>query len=339
MMVSAVKIRVNRREWVAGLSASLAGLSLPRIANAQTPDSFPNRSLRIVVPYAPGGTADILGRLIAERLTASLGQTVIVENRVGAGTAIASRFVATSPADGYTLMIGTITSHAMNPALQPDIGYDPVKDFSAISAISDIPYLVVANPLRGFTDLAGLIKRARAEPGKLTYGSAGAGSSNHLAAELFAQKEGLSLTHVPYRGSAPALNDVLAGQIDFMFDLLTTSQAHVKAGTLQGLATTAPKRIAALADVPTTAEIGIPDLAITSWFGVFAPAGVPEPILHRLSDTLAAIITAPDIQQKLAEQGGNPLLLRDKAFEALVAKDYRQWAQVVRTAGITQTIK
>jgi len=338
-MVSALNSRIGRRQLIAALSASVAGLSLPRVAVAQTPETFPNRPLRIVVPYAPGGTADILGRLIAERLSIGLGQPVVVENRVGAGTAIASRYVATSPADGYTLMIGTITSHAMNPALQADIGYDPIKDFSAISAISDIPYLVVANPQRGFTDLAGLIKRARAEPGKLTFGSAGAGSSNHLAAELLAQKEGLSFTHVPYRGSAPALNDVLAGQIDFMFDLLTTSQAHVKAGTLQGLATTAPTRIAALPDVQTTAEIGIPDLAIASWFGVFAPAGVPEPVLHRLSDTLAAIITAPDLQQKLAEQGGNPLLLRDKAFEALVIKDYRQWSQVVRTAGISQTIK
>jgi len=316
------------------LGAALAlALGLAAVSAAAQP-SYPDKSIRIVVPYPPGGTADILGRLLAERLAPELGQPVLVENRAGGGTAIGARFVANASPDGYTLFIGTSTSHAINPALQGDIGYDPVRDFTAVSAIAEVPYVIVSHPKRGFRTLKDLVAHARAHPGELNYSSAGTGSSNHLGGELLGSVEHIRITHIPYKGSAPALNDLLAGQVDFMFDLAPTAQQHVRAGRLTALAVTAAQRSAVLPDVPTTAEAGVAGVQITAWFGVFAPARLPAQIEQRLARAVAAVLAQPDTRKRLADLGTEPMAQQGTAFRSFVAQDHAHWKALVAQAGI-----
>jgi len=303
-------------------------------ATAFAHPSYPDKPIRIVVPYPPGGTADILGRLLAERLAPELEQPVLVENRAGGGTAIGARFVATASADGYTLFVGTSTSHAINPALQADIGYDPVRDFTAVAAIAEVPYVIVAHPKRGFRALKDLVAYARAHPGELNYSSAGTGSSNHLGGELLASVERIRITHIPYKGSAPALNDLLAGQVDFMFDLAPTAQQHIRAGKLTALAVTAGQRSAVLPDVPTAAEAGVPGAQITAWFGIFGPARLPASIQQRLAQALSAVLAQPDTRKRLADLGTEVMNQQGDAFQAFVAQDYAHWKTLVAQAGI-----
>ncbi|MFW7345532.1 MAG: Bug family tripartite tricarboxylate transporter substrate binding protein [Pigmentiphaga sp.] len=313
-----------------GIALAFGAASL----GAAAQPSYPDKPVRIVVPYPPGGTADILGRLLAERLAPELGQPVLVENRAGGGTAIGARYVAGAPADGHTLFVGTSTSHAINPALQSDIGYDPVRDFTAVAAVAEVPYVIVSHPKRGFRTLKDLVSYARAHPGELNYSSAGTGSSNHLGGELLGSVERIRITHIPYKGSAPALNDLLAGQVDFMFDLAPTAQQHVRAGRLTALAVTAAHRSAVLPDVPTTAEAGVPGAQITAWFGVFAPAGLPAGIQQRLAQALTAILAQPDTRKRLADLGTNPMAQQGAAFQSFVARDYAHWKALVAQAGI-----
>lgn len=325
----------SRRFIFAACALTVAVAGSPALQAQSLPDDYPNKPVRLVVPYPPGGTADILARDIGARLTDELGQPVIIENRAGAGTAIGARHVASAPADGYTLFLGTSTSHVMNPAVNPQgVGYDPVADFTPLAAIGEVSYAIVTRPDKGLSSLQELIERARQHEAPLSYASAGQGSANHLAGELLANLAGVPLLHVPYKGSAPALNDVLAGQVDFMFDLTTTSQAHIRSGRLQALAVTAPDRVQVLPDVPTTAEQGRPELVVSSWFGVFAPAGLPAEVQSRLADSLHKTLSSDESRAELARHGLSALPLVATDFGNFLRRDLGYWQGVVRAADV-----
>jgi tripartite-type tricarboxylate transporter receptor subunit TctC len=318
--------RVRLRRAAAAGMALIAWACLPAVA---AEPAYPSRPVKLVVPYPPGGAADVLARLVAERLPAALGQPVVVENRAGGGAAIAARYVAAAPADGYTLLLGTNTSHAINPALQPaTIGYHPVRDFTAIAALGDIPLALVVHPGRRIGSLAELAVRAKAHPGTLTYASGGIGTSNHLAGQLLAGATNARFTHVPYKGNAPALNDVMAGQVDFMFDLATTAHQPVEAGRLVALAVTGRQRSPLLPGVPTVAEAGYPEVAMTSWFGVFAPAHLPSQVTETLIKAFGQMLDAEDTAGRLRALGVDRLDERGSAFSRWVAEDFQRWTAV-----------
>lgn len=322
---------MTRPSALFSLSAALLALvAAAPIAIAQT---FPTKPVTLVVPYPPGGSADILARALGQKLGDKLGQTVIVENKAGAGTAIGSRFVAEAPADGYTLLMGTVSSHAINPAMTK-VGYDPVRDFVPVAALGAIPFVLVTRPDAPYQTLADVIAAAKKEPGKIAYASAGPGTSNHLAGEMLATAAGVKLLHVPYKGSAPALTDVLAGHVPLMFDLVTTAVPNIKQGKLKPLAVTGAQRSPLLPDVPTVAEAGVPGFETSAWFAVFAPSKVPAPALKRLSDDLYEILRTPDMQQRLRDLGMDPDPRKPDAFAAYVKSEADKYGAVVKQAGL-----
>ena len=296
--------------------------------------AFPSKPLRLIVPFPPGGSADILGRGIAQKLGDGLGQAVVVENRPGAGTAIGAEALARSPADGYTLMIGTVSSHAINPALNPKLPFDPVRDFTPISLVASIPFAMLVHPSVPAKNVAEFIAYARARPGKLDYSSAGSGTSNHLAGELFEAMTGTHLVHIPYRGSAPALQDLIAGRVALMFDLVLTAAPQVKSGAVRGLAVTGAQRSAVLPDLPTVAEAGVPGYEVSAWFGIFAPAGVPKPVVDRLNAEIVKAMAAPDLRQRLVSQGAEPVTNSPEQFATYLKAEIAKWAKVVKDAGV-----
>jgi tripartite-type tricarboxylate transporter receptor subunit TctC len=266
---------VKRRSLLLG-AAALPVAGRTGVAKAQG-TAWPTPTVTIVVPYPPGGSADILARALAEKLGERLGRTVLVDNRAGAGTAIGAKAVAGAKPDGATLLMGTVTSQAINPAMAK-VGYDPVADFTAVAPLCSIPFVLVAHPSLGVATVAELLAAAKAKPGAIAYASAGQGTSNHLAGELFAAATQTKFLHVPYKGSAPALNDTLAGHTPLIFDLQATALPHVQAGRLRALAVTSKARTPKLPNVPTLVEAGLAGYEVTAWFGVFAPAGLPAPV-------------------------------------------------------------
>ncbi len=314
----------------AALSLAFAGL-VPAAAQVTAP--YPEHSITLVVPYPAGGSADVLARAIGQRLGERLGQNVIVDNRGGAATAIGARAVARAPADGYTLMIGTVSSQAINPAMNK-VGYDPVADFTAIAPIASIPFVLVANPSLPAHTLADVITLARSKPGELAYASAGLGTSNHLAGELLAADARIKLLHVPYKGSAPALNDVLGGTVPMMFDLQATALPHIQAGKLRPIAVTSRERSGLLPGVPTMIESGLPGYQVSAWFGLFGPAGLPAGVGHRLADEVSAIVRSADMQKRLRELGADPDTTPPGEYAAFVKAEVVKWAATVRGAGL-----
>ncbi len=296
--------------------------------------NYPTKPVTIVVPYPPGGSADILARTVGEQLGERLGQPVVVENRSGAGTAIGARLVADAAPDGYTLLLGTVSSQAINPAMSK-VGYDPVKDFVVLSPLASIPFVLVAHPAVPYDNVSQLIAAAKSDPGKLAFASAGSGTSNHLAGEMLANAAGLKLLHVPYRGSAPALVDVLAGHVPIMFDLQTTALPNVKAHKVKALAVTGPQRSPLLPDVPTMMESGLPGYEVSAWFGLFAPAKVPEPITARLSSTLSEILQQPQTRKRLQEIGAEPDTRTAPEFARYVESEAKKYADIVRASNLT----
>jgi tripartite-type tricarboxylate transporter receptor subunit TctC len=313
------------------VAAGAASLALA----VQAQGAYPNHPVVMVVPYPAGGSADILARTVGQKLGERLGQPVVIENRGGAGTAIGARYAAGAAPDGYTLLMGTVSSQAINPAMNK-VGYDPVKDFTAVAPVASIPFVLVANPSLPANSVADLIALAKAKPGELSYASAGPGTSNHLAGELLASAAGIQLLHVPYKGSAPALNDVLAGQVPLMFDLQATSAPFVRAGKLKALAVTGKKRSSAMPDVPTVIESGLPGYEVTAWFGVFAPAGLPKAIRDRLNADITAVIKTPDMQKRLHDLGAEPDEGSADAFATFARAEVGKWAGVVKKAGLAQ---
>jgi tripartite-type tricarboxylate transporter receptor subunit TctC len=298
------------------------------------PATYPAKPLRFVVPFPPGGSADILARSIGAKLAEGLGQPVVVDNRPGAGTAIGAEATAKSPADGYTIMIGTVSSHAINPSLNPNLKYDPVKDFAPISLVASIPFVLLAHPSVPAGSVQELIALARAKPGTLNFSSAGNGTSNHLAGELFKSMTNVEMVHVPYKGSAPALVDLLAGQVNLMFDLVLTAQPHVRSGTAKALGVTGRSRSEALPDVPTIAESGVPGYDVSAWFGIFAPAGTPAAIVGRLNAEIVKIMRLPEIKERLASQGTDALTSTPEQLAAYVRDELAKWSRVVKASGM-----
>jgi len=305
------------------------GLSV--CASAQ--DTYPSRPVRFILPFPPGGGTDILGRVIAERLSANLGQPVVTENRGGAGGNVGAEAAAHSAPDGYTIVL-VAPSLAISKTLYSKLNYDPVKDLAPISLVATVPNVVITHPAVEAKNLQEFIALARSRPGAMNYGSGGAGTSNHLAGELFNIVTGAKLVHVPYKGVNLAMQGVLAGEIQLVFIGIPAALPHIKAGKLRALALVAPQRTPALPEVPTVAEAGLKDFEVTTWYGVLAPAGTPRPIVSRLNAELVKIMHLPDVKERLAGMATDPLTSTPEEFAAYLKQEIAKWGDVVRKANL-----
>lgn len=294
--------------------------------------SWPARPIRMIVAFAPGGFTDIAARVLAERLAATLGQPVAVDNRAGAAGIIGTEAAARSAPDGYTVLMGTISTHAMNVGLYRTLSYDPVADFAPVSGVASSPNLLVAHPSKGIRDVATLVARAKAQPGALTYASGGNGTSSHLAGELFKSIAGVDLLHVPFRSTAPAASAVVAGQVDLMFDTLPSSLPHARDGRLVALGVTSAQRLAALPDIPAVAET-VPGFEMGVWTALFAPAGTPRAVIERLDAATREAL--PPLAARFAELGLEPFPAGPEEVSAYLRGEITKWTGVIRTARIT----
>jgi tripartite-type tricarboxylate transporter receptor subunit TctC len=297
-------------------------------------ESYPTKPVRIVVPFAAGGAIDVIVRAVAPQLSKELGQTVVVDNRPGAGGNIGSEAAAKSAPDGYTLLAGTSATHGANPGLFAKVPYDPRKDFIAIAHISGVPNVLVVTPASGIKSVDDLVKRARANPGKLTFGSAGNGTSLHLAGELFAAEAKVELVHVPYKGGAPATTDLLGGQITMMFNTVPVALPQIRGGKLVPLAVTAGKRHFALPDVPTFAELGFKTVTSATWTGLFAPAGTPKDVVDKVARAVERSLQDKTVAEALRSQGAEPEFMAPDAFARYVDSEVTRWTKVVRELNI-----
>ena len=293
---------------------------------------FPAKPIRLVVPFPPGGPTDILGRAIGAKLAESLGQPVIIDNRGGAGGGIGADNVAKSPPDGYSLLLGTTGTHTINPNLYSKLPYDPIRDFVPISLVVKYLNILVVNPNVPARNVAELIALAKQKPGEITFGSAGNGSSNHLTGEMLATLTGVKMQHVPYKGSGPALADVIAGQISFMFDQYSTVGPNIKAGKLRAIGIATRQRHPLLPDVPTIAET-IPGFEVSPWYGLFAPAGTPRDVVNRLNAELTKVMKLPDIHERMTTLGWDPVTNTPEEFSAQIKSELALWADVVKKSG------
>jgi tripartite-type tricarboxylate transporter receptor subunit TctC len=323
---------VNRA--LQALAAAFA-LVLSAATFAQTP-SFPTKPIRLIVPYPAGGPLDTAARALGERLKESLG-TVVVENRPGAGGNLGVDQVAKSSPDGYTLVIGAVATHAVNPWLFSKLPYDPIKDFVPITLIAHVPNVLVMTPERAaqlkITSARDLFDYLRRNPGQLNYASGGNGSAGHMAGELLKSQARVSAVHIPYAGAAPAQLGLLAGQTDFMFDNLASATAQIKAGKLKALAVTTPQRAPSMPDVPTMNESGLAGFDVSTWFGVFAPAGTPPAVVARLNETMTAALRTPEMRERLARMGAEPAPMSSAQFAELVRRELAKYEKVVKFSG------
>jgi tripartite-type tricarboxylate transporter receptor subunit TctC len=323
----------TRRGFALALAATVAAGSLA--AGPAAAQAYPTKPITIVVPFAAGGTTDILARVVGDALKKELGQPVVVDNRAGAGGNIGGALAAKAAPDGYTLFMGTVGTHAINAALYKKMPFDPIKDFAPLTRVAMVPNLLVANPARPYKNVKELIAYAKANPGKVSFGSSGNGSSIHLSGELFNTMAKVEMVHVPYKGSAPAVTDLVGGQIDIMFDNMPSAIQHVRNGRLKAIAVTTAKRSPELPDVPTIAEAGVPGYEATSWFGMFAPANTPAPVVTRLNTALVKVLADAEVKKKLAEQGAEPYSEKPEQFAEFIRKESAKWSQVVKAAGAT----
>jgi tripartite-type tricarboxylate transporter receptor subunit TctC len=311
----------------------LLGCAMSWVPVTALAQAWPSKPIKYVVPFAPGGTTDILARTVGEKLSIALGQPVVVENKPGAGGGVGADFTAKAAPDGYTIMGGTISTHAINASLYSNLPYDPVKDFAAITMIARVPNLLVINPGIPAKNVAELIALMKANPGKFTFASSGNGTSQHLSGELFKSMAGVDMQHIPYKGSPPALQDVVGGQVSMTFDNITTAWPLAKAGKLRPLAVTTAKRSSVAPEVPTLAESGLPGFEIGSWQGVFAPAGTPPEIVKRLNAEIVKILNMPDVKEKLIGLGAEPVGDTPEQFSAYVKTEVVKWSDIVKKSG------
>lgn len=316
------------------ISSIVATLFIAFVATAAGAQSYPTKPIRLVVPFPPGGTTDNMGRLLATRLSESLGQQVIVDNRGGAGGNLGADIVAKSAADGYTLLFGGITL-AINASLYKNLPFDYKKDFTPIATFVTVPNILVVNPKVPVKSVKELIDYSKSHPNSLNMGSAGNGTTNHLSGELFKSMTGASFTHVPYKGSGPAMADLLGNQIQLMFDNFPGSLPHVKSGKLIPLAVTGTTRSSVLPDVPTMVEAGVPGYAVNVWTGVLAPKDLPKEILTKLSNEISRVASDKATVEKLAQQGATPLVSTPEEFTKRIQSDAETWAKLVRSSGAT----
>lgn len=321
----------TRRTGIKTLVA--AALLATGMGSALAQADFPSKPLTMIVPFSAGGTTDILARIVGQALGQELGESIIIENKPGAGGNIGAQQAARAKADGYTLFMGTVGTHAINQSLYKKLPYDPLKDFTPLSRVATVPNLLVAHPSRPYKTVQEMIAYAKANPGDVTYGSPGSGASPHVSGALFQSVTGAELTHIPYKGSAPAVSDLLGNQIAVMFDNMPSAIQHVRSGKLRPIAVTTAKRSPELPDVPTIAEAGVPGYEATSWFGLWAPAGTPAPVLDKLHSALTKVLQDPAVVKKIADQGGEVVIDTPAEFEAFIQSEAAKWGKVVKESG------
>ena len=327
------RLRSTVRQVVAAAAALLvAAATLP--SGAAQAAAFPDKPLRLIVSFPPGGVSDIIARPLADKLSALLGQPVVIDNRGGAAGTIGAAFVANATPDGYTLLFGSANELAMSPSLYRSLPYDP-KAFEAVAPVAEFPNVLVVGPKSRAGSLAELTALARAKPDAVAFASSGNGSTNHLAAETYRGLTGVKIVHVPYKGGGPALIDLIGGQVDAMFATLPSAIPFVRDGKLKALAVTRATRSRALPDVPTTAEAGVPGLVVTTWNGIFAPAGTPAPVVARLRTAVQQVTASDDFRRHLANIGAEPMTVSTDAFRKTVQSDFYRWAKIIHDAGIT----
>ena len=311
----------------------LFGLTAAVVSAPVSAQSYPNRPVRIVVPFATGGPADVYARFIAQRLTDAMGQSFVIDNKPGGGSVIGTDLAAKAAPDGYTLLMMSNT-HTVNETLIPNKPFALMKDFVGVAPINYSDLVLVAHPSKGINSLADLLKRAQAEPGKLNYASSGPGTPYHMAGELLKSMARISMVHVPYKGSSGARTDIIGGQVDLMFDAVTTMTEQVKAGKVKALATSGRARSDVMPDVPTLSEAGVPGYEATIWLGLMAPRGTPQPVIDRLNEAVSKIVGSPEVKQAWAKQGAAPMVMNPATFAKYLNDDIAKWAAVIKTANI-----
>ncbi len=318
----------SRRHALVIAALAWIGVALPAYAA-----DYPEKPIKLVVPYTPGGATDVIGRVIGQKLSASLGQPVVVENRAGAAGNLGAAYVAKEKPDGYTLLLGALTSHSINSVLLPaTAGFTMDKSFVPVAVVGRVPLVVAVGPSFKGKTLADFIAAAKAKQGSMNYGSSGNGSPQHLAAELFKRQAGVDIVHVPYKGSSPALNDLMGGQVDVVFDTLPATQAFIKGGRLRALATATPQRV--IPDVPTAGEAGLAGFEVSSMFGLLAPAGTPAPVIGKLSAALKDIMDQEEVKTALTNQGAMPVYTTSDQARSQITAEVARWAKVIKESNI-----
>ena len=330
----------SRRKAVLGLGGLGLGTLLPISGTAQAADiatpGWPVKPITYVVPFTPGGSTDVIGRTLSQKLAEILGQPVVVDNKPGAAGAVGAAYVAKAKPDGYTLFGGTISTHAINASLYKNLPYDPVKDFEPVALVATLPNVLIVNPALGVNSVAELVALLKRDPSKRSFASSGAGTSTHLAGEMFAELIGVPLTHIAYKGTPPAMMDVSSGQVPFMFDQMTAAVSLVQAGRLKLLAVTSPKRMTLAPNLPTMMEAGIKNFQMSSWQAVYAPKGTPQPIVHRLNAEIVKILKMPDVMSKLTDQLGMEIVgSSPEELAAFMKVEIARWAELVKKSGAT----
>jgi tripartite-type tricarboxylate transporter receptor subunit TctC len=311
----------------------LALVSVLTCANAQAQSTYPTKPIKFIVPYPAGGPLDTVARLTGQKLSERLGQPVIVENKPGAGGNLGAEAVAKSTPDGYTILMGAVATHAINPTLYKKMPYDAQRDFQPVTLLVSTPNVLVVNPSVKANTVKEFIALAKAEPNKMNFGSGSSGSAGHLAGELFKSVAAVEITHVPYKGGAPAMTDLLAGQIELMFDNLANSMPNIKSGKLRALAVTTAKRSSFAPDLPTVAESGLPGFDISTWFGILVPAGTPKEIVSKLNEEFNRAIRSADIKEKLDAMGADAVGTTPEAFAAYIKTEAAKYAEVIKKSG------
>jgi tripartite-type tricarboxylate transporter receptor subunit TctC len=321
------------KTWLCAAALAVAASGGPAPASAQT---YPNRPITLVISFAPGGSTSIVGRVIADKMAQLLGQGIVVDNRPGAGGTVGTKFVAKSEPDGYTILLGYTGTLAIGPSLYKEVGYDPRKDFAPIGMIGNAPSALVVHPSFPAKSVAELIAYAKANPGKLNFGSAGVGSVNHITGEYFARSAGITLVHIPYKGTGPALTDLLGGHIPMALAPIPAVHANVSAGLLRALAVTGKTRNVLMPDVPTIAETGLTGFEASLYYGLVAPAGTPRPIIERLNKELRAALASDEVKKQLAADGTEITPGTPEEYADFIDKDEKKWSELVKASGVEQ---
>ncbi len=328
---------MRKRLWAAGWAvaavATAWAIAAPRTATAQAQD-YPTRPVTIIVAQPPGGGTDIIARIIAQQLSVQLGRPFVVENRPGAGTVVGTAAAANAAPDGYTLLTGLSANMAVNPSLFSHLSYDPIRDFTAVSMLAQFPFAVVVSNSFPAHSIKDLVAMAKAKPGAINFASAGNGTGQHLSTELFELDAGIKMTHVPYRGAAPAYTDVMSGQTPVFFDNLSSALGQIKGGSVRALAVTGKERSPLLPDVPTVAESGVPDYVYNVWFGLWAPKKTPAPIVEKLYAEVQKALADPGVKQRIAADAGSPMHMPLADIEPFVKSEIVKWADVIKRGGV-----
>ena len=325
---------MKRRMLLQATMASTAFLSTLGIPLAWAQDKWPSKPINYIVPFPAAGTTDILARLIGQKLGTVLDTTIVIDNKGGAGGSIGSEIASRAPADGYTLLGGTISSHAINVSLYPKLGYDPVKSFAPVVLIGSNPVVLIVKADSPYKTLQDVLVAAKAKPKTITSASAGNGTSQHMTLELLAFRTGSQFIHVPYKGSGPAIQDVIGGQVDMMFDTTVVAGPHIQSGKVRAIAVSSARRLESLPNVPTIAESGVPNFEVVSWQGIFVPAGVPKPIVDRLHMEIMKILQTTEMQDRLKSLGMQPSAMTPEQVSSFQKAEVEKWAQVIKAAGI-----